>query len=449
MNINSGLFSDTDDNGGFGSNNPHLSHNGNNYYGSATDSDSPDNTYHYQNDFSHLNQVDTPIDNNPYGNTNDSDSVYHSYYSQNNFSHFNQVNNGSYTTEVNEDSYSSSIYSGYAENQYQLASSDNYYGLQDDKHIQSNYNNNYGYSNDTTQTTENIVNQNSYVNELRLQSNSASEGSDTDDDNDGNSNGYQNVNQNYQSGSQSGVQNSTMATIGVASGVASGVSSIVTLGVTAMTRTNTEEHYISTTQHISITENNNSQHTNTNINGDNIESGTVFGTAVNNGQIEHQDNDIGVGVSNADIETNKLAGNANEVIGKTFPEVTEIQQTLQELQSNSIETTLGKMEFPKQERYANIQGDNIEAKAVFSTVINKGQIEHQDNDVGVGVSNAEIETNELAGNVNEVPGKTFPEVTEIQQTLQELQSKTIENTIGKMEFPKQERFMERPYRLGR
>ena len=327
MNINSGLFSDRDDNGGFGSNNPHLSNDGNNYYDNATDSDSPDNTYYYQNDFGHLNLVNTPnqsnIDNNPYGNTNDSDSLYNSYYYQNDFSHLNQVDNGSYTTEVNEYSYSSNIYSGYAENQDQLASSDNYYGLQDDKDIQNNENNNYSYLNDTTQTTENIANQNSYVNERRLQSNYA-EKSDTDDNNGGNINGYQ-------SGYQNGYQNSAQTSSNYTTTMS--VASLI-LGTVAVTRTNT--------QHISITENNNSQHTN--IHGDNIEPDAVFGTVVNNGQIEHQDNDVGVGVSNAEIETNELAGNVNEVLGNTFPEVTEIQ-------SNPIKTTVGKMEFPKQERF--------------------------------------------------------------------------------------------------
>lgn len=92
----------------------------------------------------------------------------------------------------------------------------------------------------------------------------------------------------------------------------------------------------------SIMENNNSQHTN--IRGDNIKAEVVFGTIANKGQIEHQNNDVGVGVSNAKIKTNKLAGNINEAPEKTLAETAaEIQQLLQQLeQSNPTRTTVGK-----------------------------------------------------------------------------------------------------------
>lgn len=95
-------------------------------------------------------------------------------------------------------------------------------------------------------------------------------------------------------------------------------------------------------------ENNSSQHTN--IHGDNIKSEAVFGTVIHQGKVEHQDIDVGVGVSNAKIKVNKLAGNINEVLGKTLAETAEeIQQLLQQLeQSNSTETRASQMEIATQ-----------------------------------------------------------------------------------------------------
>ena len=95
-------------------------------------------------------------------------------------------------------------------------------------------------------------------------------------------------------------------------------------------------------------ENNNSQHTH--IHGDNIKSEVTFGVAVHKGKIEHQKVNVGVGVSNAEIKTNKLAGNINELPEKTLAETAaEIQQLLQQLeQSNSTETVVRQMEVATQ-----------------------------------------------------------------------------------------------------
>ena len=94
--------------------------------------------------------------------------------------------------------------------------------------------------------------------------------------------------------------------------------------------------------------NNNSEHTN--IHRDNIRSEAVFGAVVHQGKVEYQDIDVGVGVSNATIKVNKLAGNINEVLGKTLTETAEeIQQLLQQLeQSGSTETRASEMKVATQ-----------------------------------------------------------------------------------------------------
>lgn len=322
--MNLGLFSDTDDNEGFRPNNPHLSHNGHDYYGNPTDSDYCENICYYQNGFSRLSQVDPPkqsnISNSPYGSTSN-DDIYDSYYCQNDFSHFHGIKNTIHTTDVNENSYSSNIYSDYTKNQEELVSSNNYCDLLYDKDIQSDDNLYYNYSNNITQTTENIADPNSCMNEPRVKGNYSSEGSDTEDNNGDNTSGTQTG---YQNGYQTGYQNAAQASIGTAT--------IVSLGVSAMTQT----------RNISITENNFSQYTN--IQGDNIEPEAVFGTVVHKGQIEHQDIDVGVGVSNAEFESNKLAGNIKEVLGTTSPDLTITQ-------SNPIEAAVGKVIFPKHENF--------------------------------------------------------------------------------------------------